>query len=110
MGYFSNGTEGEAFYFTYCEKCVHNEEDKMCPVWALHHQWNYEQFPDSVEEDAIEEIAEQQVKKDALDTLITRGENGQECKLFFPQSKVKGKPDPNQLSLLDTMFNGKIKR
>jgi hypothetical protein len=37
MGYFSNGTEGEMYYETYCANCIHNgdeENDPYCPVWA----------------------------------------------------------------------------
>jgi hypothetical protein len=63
MGYFSNGSEGDAYQATYCRHCLHNDaaidasgntvED--CPVWALHmlRLHNYGQFKKKATEDAL---------------------------------------------------------
>lgn len=39
MGYFSNGTEGEIYFQSYCEKCIHGDS---CPVWDAHLAFNYD--------------------------------------------------------------------
>ena len=52
MGYFSNGTEGDAYWRKYCTQCVHDQIDneKSCPVWEAHMIWNYDECdkPDSI--------------------------------------------------------------
>lgn len=96
MGYFSNGTEGEAYIEAYCDHCLHNcnglpvrqadldqsgyQEDgrgvsepnemRGCPVWFAHLMSNYEEAnnPDSV-----------------LDLLIPRSKEGlgnEKCLMF----------------------------
>ena len=52
MGYFSNGTEGESYHDTYCDRCVHDQDadkGRGCPVWFLHLMHNYDECnkPDS---------------------------------------------------------------
>ncbi len=42
MGYFSNGTEGDYYFERYCSKCVHNDEEKGCPVWLAHLLYSYQ--------------------------------------------------------------------
>jgi len=41
MGYFSNNTEGEAYWGKYCCKCVHERtgSELNCPVWMAHMLW-----------------------------------------------------------------------
>ena len=67
MAYFSNGTEGECYYETYCSKCVHEEN---CPVWMLHMLHNYDECN----------------KKDSfLHVLIPRSKDGldnERCTMF----------------------------
>lgn len=67
MAYFSNGIEGEFYAEKWCDKCVHSEI--LCPVWAIHLQYNYESNNDI---------------KNILDLLIPRVsvENGK-CNMFF---------------------------
>ena len=52
MGYFSNSTEGEAYWEKYCCKCEHDRVDKEfeCPVWEAHMLWSYNECdkPDSI--------------------------------------------------------------
>jgi len=70
MGYFSNGSEGEAYFERYCAKCLHNGdgEGPMCPIWNLHLWHNY---------------AECNNKESMLHELIPRenGGNGR-CSMF----------------------------
>lgn len=46
MGYFSNGTEGEAYESQYCSKCIHGEEYRAdrpaCRVWLAHQEYAYD--------------------------------------------------------------------
>lgn len=56
MGYFSNGTEGEAYYERFCSRCIHEKEYNEkgtgggCAVWYAHLLANYEECnkPESV--------------------------------------------------------------
>lgn len=69
MGYFSNGTEGYAYWETYCSRCVHDKHED-CQVWAAHLLCNYEECnnPDSI-----------------LQMLIPRAKDGgnEQCKMFI---------------------------
>lgn len=72
MGYFSNGTEGEAYEEQYCAKCANaNTDNGFCPIMNLHSSWNYEQHSDPL-------------KKAALEHFIPRSEKGwnEQCKMF----------------------------
>jgi hypothetical protein len=35
MAYFSNGTEGVAYQERYCNRCLHDINER-CPIWLLH--------------------------------------------------------------------------
>lgn len=113
MGYFSNGTEGAGFEEAHCSRCVHgawardgwNPLDPaaepgeiQCPVWSLHHLWNYDQFPEHAKTEAKKELAE--TIKTALSTLIPRGagtvKDPQRCAMFVDVYTVRALPDPNQ--------------
>ena len=73
MAYFSNGTEGEYYQEKYCDRCVHDDTEAGCPVWALHMEWNF----DAVGKDKDE------TKAQALDTLWPRdGVHNGECRMF----------------------------
>lgn len=72
MGYFSNGTEGDAFEGAICSGCVHyisieEAADKGggCPVWLAHLLYNYDQFNDG-----------QEKLKSTLSILMTTNEPG----------------------------------
>jgi hypothetical protein len=89
MAYFSNGSEGDWYYATYCEKCIFNRK-QACPIWYLHLMHNYEECnkPDSF-----------------LHVLIPRTKGGlgnEECKFFMPPSSI-GLPldEPPQTALED---------
>lgn len=76
MAYFSNGSEGMGAEEEFCSRCIHNDpEGPFCPVWRLHHDWNYAQCNEN-------EVGE--AKQHALDVLWprnTKGENG-DCSMF----------------------------
>jgi hypothetical protein len=49
MGYFANGSEGEAYFCYYCRTCRNNGDEKSeegCAVWDLHLTWNYDAVKD----------------------------------------------------------------
>lgn len=55
MGYFANGTEGEAYEARWCNRCVHQrgERDTGCAVWNAHLLTNYSQTEGSALETAL---------------------------------------------------------
>lgn len=42
MGYFSNGTEFDYFESKYCSRCVHQSDERSCPVADAHFLFSYE--------------------------------------------------------------------
>ena len=53
MGYFSNNTEGDAYWMKYCSKCAHERtggEIVNCPIWTAHMLWAGDECdkPDSI--------------------------------------------------------------
>jgi hypothetical protein len=46
MGYFSNGTEGMAYFEHYCARCIHDSDDDPCPIWTAHLLYNYDDCND----------------------------------------------------------------
>lgn len=75
MGYFSNGTEGDDYYETYCARCIHGG-DKACPVWTAHLLHNYKECNN---------------KESILHMLIPREDGGLangECHLFIEAPAV----------------------
>ncbi len=42
MGYFANGTEGDIFERDNCHKCVHEDDEKGCPVMLAHILFSYD--------------------------------------------------------------------
>ena len=74
MGYFSNGSEGEAYQARYCNRCVHDVHQD-CPIWLAHLLHNY---------------AECNQKDSILHLLIPRSSDGldnEECKLFLEMTE-----------------------
>ena len=69
MGYFSNGSEGDAYRARWCDHCVRAEQS--CPIWTAHLFGNYSQHSIGVLESVLNE-------------LIPRGPSGEngECRLF----------------------------
>lgn len=78
MGYFSNGSEGESYWATFCAKCIHREgPDKKsgCSIWLAHLLHQYRAEGDL---------------KDVLDLLIPRRENGlgnKRCTMFVEAAR-----------------------
>lgn len=77
MGYFANGSEGEAYEAMYCRRCVHENDDSGCAVWDAHLMHNYDECnkPESI-----------------LHLLIPRGEHGGnlQCKMFVERGRSGG--------------------
>jgi len=72
MGYFANGTEGEAYCELYCSRCLHG--DGRCTVLHVHIQHNSDECnnPDSI-----------------LHILIPRrGAANDQCRMFLPKPKA----------------------
>jgi len=96
MGYFPNGTAGDAFYETHCAGCVHDEEWREhernpCPVWNAHLLYSYQ----LCNEKGLP-------GKDILDMLIPHDGSG--CAMQHPSPKVLAARDERgrlQLRLLD---------
>lgn len=81
MGYFSNGTEGDLYESRYCNRCVHEDDEKGCPVMLAHILYAYELCNE-----------EKHPGKVMLDLLIPRSKDGcgnEQCVMFHP----KGSPD-----------------
>ena len=74
MGFFANGTEGEAYQANICERCINFKEDeygRTCPVWEIHLDYN------SVQDDNNIEVI--------LSILIPRrGIHNDICAMFHP--------------------------
>lgn len=70
MGYFSNGSEGMDYQARWCDRCVH-DEDQRCPLWLAHLIHNYKECNN---------------KESILHMLIPRGKDGlenEQCKMFI---------------------------
>lgn len=76
MAYFSNGTEGDIFRESNCDKCVHDLRSG-CRIWLLHLTRNYEQTQGTPEGKEIKFI---------LNELIPQDEDGfaRRCSMFHP--------------------------
>lgn len=77
MGYFSNGTEGMDYQDRYCAKCVHDSDERPCPVWSAH------LFHSGIQHrnEPVREI---------LTALIPRSKMGtanEQCAMFIEKSK-----------------------
>jgi len=73
MGYFANGSEGDAYEARWCRRCVHDpHEGESCPVLDAHQVFNYAQHDDG----RLQEV---------LSLLIPRHPNGgnARCRLFI---------------------------
>lgn len=76
MGYFSNGSEGDAYEEQYCSRCVHDGgpeyKDGGCAVWLLHLKHNYNECNN---------------KTSMLHQLIPRDGEGhnEQCRMFYPK-------------------------
>lgn len=92
MGYFSNGTEGDSFRARYCDRCVHGAGGDLCPIWALHLDYNYDQH-DQGAVIATRDGAFTEPLSALLARFIRReketpgGWTGQECTMFRPVSE-----------------------
>ncbi len=80
MGYFSNGTEGEAYQSCYCWRCKNWKEDEFgvgCPIWDAH-----------IIHSTYGKEERHKVRRKVLDTLIPEGKvRNQQCSMFNLKSK-----------------------
>lgn len=87
MGYFPNGTSGEAYEAQFCSRCIHQKlDDGGCAVWLAHMLHNYDECnkPDSI-----------------LNLLSPRAKDrpgNEECAMFHPV-------DPNRCTETKDMFS-----
>lgn len=79
MGYFSNGTEGQAYEARYCAYCRNDTESKPCWILGMHLLLNYDQCDDTEDGRKAAHL---------LGSLIPRSEDGLtngECVMFRPR-------------------------
>ncbi len=75
MGYFANGTEGDMFEAKWCNRCVHEDNEKGCPVMTSHVFFSYE------------ECNSKSNAKVMLDMLIPRdGPWNAQCSMFHERA------------------------
>lgn len=94
MGYFSNGSDGDAYQAQWCWRCVHWKDagdgrGEGCPVWDLHMLHNYAQ-------------CKKESTAHALGLLIPRDAAGwnRQCAMFIERGKGGGgQPEPLPLPL-----------
>lgn len=80
MGYFANGAEAEFYQQDHCERCVHDTDKGMCPVWEVHYIYNYSPTDGDIHR--------------LLNRLIPReGVYNGQC-LMFKESENAGQPKP----------------
>lgn len=82
MGYFPNGTAGDMFEAEFCSKCVHEDDEKGCPVMLAHVLYAY---------DLCNEDEAKNPGKHVLEMLIVQDEkrNTQRCSMFVSVSRLK---------------------
>lgn len=91
MGYFSNGTEGDAYEADHCHKCTHYV-DGCCAVLDIHRTYNYDQFPEHERTADAKRMAT--ALRFVLGLLIPRSKDGignDQCKMFHPKQEDDGK-------------------
>jgi hypothetical protein len=104
MGYFANGTEGEAYFNHYCRNCRNCGDAKSeegCVVWDLHLCWNYDAVSDEFTTQDTPPLHGPTLRA-ALDSLIPRdasGRNGQ-C-LMFRERAEPAQESLGQLTMLE---------
>ena len=91
MGYFSNGTEGEAFREGFCYRCVNwrdlnDDRGPGCPIIDVHYGWNYAQFKDETARVILGTLIRR------VDTLASDGLpiNDNECAMFLRAEEPPG--------------------
>lgn len=98
MGYFANGSEGDAYMAQWCSRCVHwkDESDgrgEGCPVFDLHLLHNYDQI-------------KKESTRHALEMFIPRNEDGlgnAQCRMFWERGGGSGgqkEPAPVPLAIV----------
>lgn len=82
MGYFSNSTDGEAYYSAFCARCIHEQQYLKdatgggCAVWMAHLLANYKDCNN---------------KESPLHVLIPRDEKtgaNLQCRMFIPAPSI----------------------
>ena len=80
MGYFPNGTSGNAYQERYCERCAH-DVNRDCAVWLAH-----------LVTEHCDKDGETSEAGKVLDMLIPETENGigcKQCKMFIEVPNVQ---------------------
>jgi hypothetical protein len=94
VGYFSNGSEGEAYEAFYCDRCVHQlgpDGNSGCAVWFAHLLHNYDDCdnPNSILHLLIPR------SKDDLDNA--------QCRLFYLKPGAIPLPPPDRSEPMTTL-------
>lgn len=100
MAYFSNGCEGESYYYHYCARCVNDdaENERYCPIWNWHLMDNYQECnkPDSY-----------------LHKLIPRSKDGygnEQCVMFLEKEKVSEVELPPRSTAADILSEEQLRQ
>lgn len=83
MAYFPNGTAGMMYEEEYCCNCVHDTDERQCPILALHFLYNYDQ---------CRKGKTGQVVKSFLGTLIPETKDGlgaEQCSMFLARADAE---------------------
>lgn len=103
MGYFANGSEGEAYFCYYCRTCRNNGDDisdEGCAVWDLHLSFNYDAASDEWTKHDSPSLHGGTLRA-VLDSLIPRiGGVNQQCLMYRPREEL-GLEAQGQRSLLE---------
>ena len=104
MAYFSNGTEGGIYESRVCNSCLNYKLDEFsmgdipgCPIWDLHHKYNYDQFPEHEKTPEAKKLAF--VIRDILEHLIP--DKTKKCAMYMPETRYMDKDNQNERSFDD---------
>lgn len=73
MAYFPNGTSGMYYEEQYCIRCVHDSEERGCPIMLAHNLYNYRDCNDD------NSILHLLIPREGIDNL--------ECTMFWPKDE-----------------------
>lgn len=98
MGYFSNGTEGDAYEARWCANCVHGKSQDGCAVMLAH---------------ILESYGQSGSTETVLSTLIPRSEDGvgnNKCRMFITVDDVRRRRRERVSELQAQLFKTEGKR
>ena len=86
MGYFSNGTEGEAYQVEYCDRCANQEVGDGGTIWLLHLFHNHDACnkPDSI----VHSLIQRKYGLNLQCTMVTNGRSQSEPRSYDPVDLV----------------------